>query len=276
MSWDPTHSSFKNNDMRPNLLMTIILPLLGSCQSNNNNIALLPDLTDTAIFLNSNLTELHTIDDIPLPRGYKRMDFSNTSFAIWLRKLPVKKDRRVFLYNGELKSNQDAQYAVLDVPVGKKNLQQCADAIMRLRAQYLLDQKRAREISFADNSGKKYNYPVSHSTPFESYLETVFSYCGTLSLERQLKKATDFYSMEPGDVLIKGGSPGHAVIVLDMAVNSQGGKIYLLAQSYMPAQNIHVLKNPANNTLNPWYQLIDNALIHTPEWIFEPAQLRKW
>jgi hypothetical protein len=256
--------------------MTIIFPLLGSCQSNSNDITLLSTLTDTAISLHKNVPELHTIADISLPEGYKRMDFSKNSFATWLRNMRVKKDKRVFLYNGVLKSNQSAQYAVLDIPVGKKNLQQCADAIMRLRAQYLLDQERAAEISFADNNGKKYNYPVSQSTPFESYLETVFSYCGTLSLERQLKKATNFYSMEPGDVLIKGGSPGHAVIVVDMAVNSQGRKIYLLAQSYMPAQDIHVLKNPANNSLNPWYQLIDNALIHTPEWIFEPAQLRKW
>jgi hypothetical protein len=160
--------------------------------------------------------------------------------------------------------------------VGKKDLQQCADAIMRLRAEYLFAHKRFQEISFADNNGRKYNYPVSHRTPFESYLETVFSYCGTLSLEKQLKKASGFYSMEPGDVLIKGGSPGHAVIVVDMAVNTNGKKIYLLAQSYMPAQDIHVLQNPDNSSLNPWYELKANSLIHTPEWIFEPMQLKKW
>ena len=262
--------------MRPNLLMTIILPLLGSCQTNNDNISIRSNLNDTAVSLSSGMTLLRTIADIPLPKGYERIHFSNESFGLWLRNRPVKKDKRVFLYNGELKSNQTAQYAVLDIPVGKKNLQQCADAIMRLRAEYLLDHKRIREISFADNNGKKYNYPASHNIPFDSYLETVFSFCGTLSLERQLKRASAVYSMEPGDILIKGGSPGHAVIVTDMAVNSEGKKIYLLAQSYMPAQDIHVLKNPMNSALSPWYELIDNSLIHTPEWVFDPKQLRKW
>ena len=46
-------------------------------------------------------------------------------------------------------------------------------------------------------------------------------------------------SMQIGDVLIQGGSPGHAVIVVDMAENpATGEKLYLLAQSYMPAQDI--------------------------------------
>jgi len=36
-------------------------------------------------------------------------------------------------------------------------------------------------------------------------------------------------NMNIGDVFIVGGSPGHAVIVVDMAVNSDGEKIFLLA-----------------------------------------------
>lgn len=262
--------------MRPNLFMTIILAVSGSCQSNNNNVTLLRDVVDTGVFINSGTSLQQNIQNIPVPAGYHRTHFSERSFAVWLRHLKLKRDNRVFLHTGELKKNQSAQFAVIDVPVGKKNLQQCADAIMRLRAQYLFDQKRFNEISFADNSGKEYDYAISLNQPFEHYLEKVFSYCGTLSLESQLKKVSDFHSMKPGDVLIKGGSPGHAVIIVDVAEGQNGKKIYLLAQSYMPAQDIHVLKNPMDNSLSPWYEVNDNSLIHTPEWTFEPGQLKEW
>jgi hypothetical protein len=256
--------------------MTILLLPFVSCQSRSNSTPLHLDLQETTITHSKSETVPPTLGGIPVPEGYKRMEVPEGSFADWLRALPLKKDKRVFLYNGELKRNQSAQFAVLSIPVGKKDLQQCADAIMRLRAQYLHDQKRYNEICFADNNGKKYNYSPSSNMSFENYLDKVFSYCGTLSLEKQLEKVRNFLTMQPGDVLIKGGSPGHAVIIADMAVDSHGRCIYLLAQSYMPAQDIHVLKNPMSSGLSPWYQLADNALIHTPEWTFEPGQLRKW
>src|SRR5262245_42568585 len=74
------------------------------------------------------------IGDIPLPENYDRLPLPASSFGQWMRKLPLKKDTKVYLYNGTLKGNQSAQYAVLDLSVGTKDLQQCADAVMRLRA----------------------------------------------------------------------------------------------------------------------------------------------
>ncbi|MEZ4798766.1 MAG: DUF4846 domain-containing protein [Flavobacteriales bacterium] len=57
-----------------------------------------------------------------------------------------------------------------------------------------------------------------------------------------------------GDVFIRGGSPGHAVIVVDMAMDTiSKDVVFLLAQSYMPAQEIQILKNPNSNRLSPWY-----------------------
>ena len=50
-------------------------------------------------------------------------------------------------------------------------------------------------------------------------------------------------NIEIGDVFIQGGFPGHAIIVVDLAENEVGEKCFLVAQSYMPAQEIHVLKN---------------------------------
>jgi hypothetical protein len=259
--------------MKWNLHMTIILPfLLMACIEKTAKVNISPGIQTTANTMPASIAA------IPLPDGFKRIDYPQTSFAAWSRKITIKKDNRVYLYNGALKRNQDAQYAVLNVPVGNKDLQQCADAVMRLRASYLYDQKRYTEISFADNNGKRYICPASvDSSRFERYLEEVYSYCGTASLEKQLHRVSDFAALQPGDVLIKGGSPGHCVMVMDMAVNREGKTIYLLAQSYMPAQNIHLLKNPMDGDLSPWYELkTDNSFINTPEWTFTPQQLRRW
>ena len=255
--------------MRGNLFMTIILPVLLGCLQYEKK----GHSSDAA----SISTAKSTIADIPLPDGYRRVPAGDSSFTKWLRKIAMKSDSRVYLYNGQLKYNQSAQFAVLDIPVGNKDLQQCADAVMRMRAEYLYSFGRYSEISFSDNNGKKYNCPAGTArNQFEKYLMQVFAYCGTLSLEKQLHRVADFNAIQPGDVLIKGGSPGHAVMVMDVAVNSNGKKIYLLAQSYMPAQDIHLLVNPTDKTLNPWYEADDNSMIYSPEWTFSPQQLKRW
>jgi hypothetical protein len=218
------------------------------------------------------------IGEVPLPSGYTRVTATNDSFTSWLRNIKIKKDPKVYLYNGRPKRNQDAQFAVLNIPVGTKDLQQCADAVMRMRAEYLYQYNRLSEISFADNNGKKYNCPSgADRKSFEHYLESVFAYCGTASLEKQLRPVPHFKEIQPGDVLIRGGYPGHAVMVMDVAVDSTGHKIYLIAQSYMPAQDIHLLRNPNDKNLNPWYSVDgDNSFIYSPEWTFTQHELRRW
>lgn len=49
----------------------------------------------------------------------------------------------------------------------------------------------------------------------------VFAYAGTLSLAAELKPAA-LQDLEAGQVFIAGGSPGHCVIVMDVAVNGAG------------------------------------------------------
>jgi hypothetical protein len=214
------------------------------------------------------------INEIVLPSGYERVPLSNNSFGSFLRKQPLKKETTVYLYNGQPKRNQTAQYAVLNISVGKRDLQQCADAVMRLRAEYLKQQQQL--ICFSDNAGKNYCWEQYKQRGWQSYLETVFGMCGTLSLEKELKPKT-WAQVTVGDVLIKGGSPGHAVIIVDMARHPQTGeRIFLLAQSYMPAQDIHLLKNNSENDISPWYRVPKHNNIYTPEWTFYVNQLRSW
>ncbi|GGA82943.1 hypothetical protein GCM10011511_02440 [Puia dinghuensis] len=45
----------------------------------------------------------------------------------------------------------------------------------------------------------------------------------------------------------------------------------------MPAQTIHIVINPLNPTLSPWYDADPTrGLIETPEWTFTISQLRMW
>ena len=102
------------------------------------------------------------------------------------------------------------------------------------------------------------------------------AYAGTLSLAKELT-SVPVTSMQIGDVLIQGGSPGHAVIVVDMAENpATGEKLYLLAQSYMPAQDIQVLVNLKERDKSPWYTLKGEGSILTPEWGFTSVNLKRF
>ena len=121
---------------------------------------------------------------------------------------------------------------------------------MRLRAEYQFAARQFSQILFKDNDGKAYifNPPYTREN-FDRYLERVFWMCGTASLSNSLKPV-NFADIRPGDVIVHGGFPGHAVMVMDLASNPNGEKIYLLAQSYMPAQNIQLLQDG-----KPWFTI---------------------
>ncbi|MCP9750087.1 DUF4846 domain-containing protein [Ferruginibacter sp. HRS2-29] len=221
-------------------------------------------------------TYFSTISAIPLPDGYARINATQDSFTEWLRSLRLKNSTTVYLFNGQEKKNQSAQFAVLDISVGTKDLQQCADAVMRLRAEYLCEQKKYDAILFTDNEGTDYRFKPPYSRPaFDNYLQRVFGMCGSASLAKQLKPSS-LSAIKPGDVIIRGGFPGHAVMVMDVARDDEGKKIFLLAQSYMPAQDIHVLKNPMNEGLSPWYAADEMTEIITPEYAFTLDEVRQW
>jgi hypothetical protein len=250
----------------------------------------------TAVLVNTAGKEI--MSRFNVPQGYTRVKSDSGSFAFYLQHFPLKPHgSKVYYYNGEEKGNLVYE-AVLDIDVGEKDLQQCADAVMRLRAEYLYQQKKYDQIHFNFTSGFTAEYKrwangerikvdgnqVSwyHSTgkdfsatTFKKYLEKVFTYAGTLSLSRELK-SVPVDDMQIGDVFIKGGSPGHAVIIVDMAVDANGKKIFMIAQSYMPAQSIQILKNPDSPKLSPWYDLSKTDKLYSPEWTFEKTQLMRF
>jgi hypothetical protein len=218
-----------------------------------------------------------------LPEGYARIEANENSFAAYLRQLPLEADgARVHYYDGTIKP-LDVHAAVIAIDTGKRNLQQCADAVMRLRGEHLFAQKKFSSIHFNFVSDGKPRYYKDHADAthsyksFRKYMNYIFAFANTASLKAELK-SVNFNEMQIGDVFIQSGNPyGHAVIVVDMArAPKTGAFIFLLAQSYMPAQKIHILKNPSNHRLSPWYPSTSTGPLQTPEWTFQKTDLRRF
>ena len=282
-------------------LVVLLSLLLFSCQ---------PSSTNTAV-ANTPESVLSVEEKAPLqdtagttistrfapPVDYTRVDLPAQSFGAYLRQLPLKSaGSSVFLFNGDRKFRQDVHAAVIDLDVGNRDLQQCADAVMRLRAEYLWSQEAYDEISFQFTNG----FPAVYNRwragerirvagndvswvrqgqmdtsyrQFRQYLNMAFAYAGTLSLANELEPRR-LQDINVGDVFVQGGSPGHAVIVVDMAKKEGSDTVMImLAQSYMPAQDIHVLKNPRRT--DNWYPInADTKTINTPEWTFYAQDLK--
>lgn len=236
----------------------------------------------------------------PAPSGYARTEVSNNSFQQFLRTLPLKPSGSlVKYYDGRTKQNYNVYDAVVDLSIGTKDLHQCADAVMRLRADYLYKQDQYDKIHFNFTNGFRVDYsewmkgkrikvegnrtwwvqstePSNTYSDFWKYMEIIFSYAGTLSLSKEMI-AISIENINIGDVFIQGGSPGHAVIVVDLATDKNTGKkIFLLAQSYMPAQELQVLKNPDHAELSPWYSTDFGEVLLTPEWTFQKTDLKRF
>lgn len=226
------------------------------------------------------------------PEGFVRSASPAGGFEDWLRGLPLKNGRPpVYLYNKKLKNNQGAHFAVVDIDCGTRDLQQCADAVMRLRAEYFFskgdiesikfDTGSARAVSLKGwlkrNAGAKSVSKSSDYNNFGKYMTHIFAYAGTHSLAGSLKKVSNPADIKTGDIFIKGGFPGHAVLVVDVAVNKKSGrKVFLLLQSYMPAQDMHILINPNDKNLSPWYDSDFGDTLETPEWNFTRGQLMRF
>ena len=258
--------------------------------SNNTTTRLVTDQSNS-----SNTIETRILS----PRDFARTPVSKNSFQEYLRTLKLKpKGTLVSYFNGSQKQNNNTYTDVIDLGIGNKDLHQCADAVMRLKAEYLWNEKKYNDIHFNFTNGHKVDYSewmkgkrmkvdgnktswVQTATPsntyedFWNYMELIFMYAGTASLEKELK-SIPINDADIGDVLIQGGFPGHAVIIVDKATNHKTGKaIFLLAQSYMPAQELQVLQNPNDSRLSPWIELKEGT-INTPEWTFSSGDLKRF
>jgi len=242
-----------------------------------------------------------TVGEIPVPEGFQRSTPKKGSFAAYLQGLPLKEGNVLKLHTGQPKPDQTNHYAIVKMDVGNRDLQQCADAVIRLRAEWLWGRKKFKEIAFDFTSGdrfawsdyskgvrpkvrgnkvgwKKEGKRSSSYATFRRYLDVIFMYASTRSLDKELTPVESAEGIRSGDVFVQVKRPyGHAVIVLDTATDPESGEVvFLLAQSYMPAQEIHVLRNPVDPDKSPWFSAWFGATLVTPEWTFDAENLKRF
>lgn len=238
----------------------------------------------------------------PVPEGFRRIDAPEDTLAAWLRDLPVRADRAtVHAHDGRVLRAPAAHVVAMDV--GARDLQQCADTAIRLLSEFAWARGATDDLGWDFTSGDRTRWadyvagerfvigrtverrrgaarPATRDT-FGRWLDLVFTYAGTRSLAREGRAVAPGEVM-PGDVFVAGGSPGHAVIVLDVAVHADGRRAALLGQGFMPAQELHVLRGRSgarSEVLDgTWFVLpaADDGLLDTPSWApFTGAQARR-
>jgi len=233
------------------------------------------------------------------PKGYHWDEEKSASFGYFIENFKLKPyGSQILKYDDTPISTQHLHEAVFDIDTGNKDLQQCADAIIRLRAEYLFKAKKFDEIKFHFTSGdlvswndykngtrafvngnsvnfrKTAEFDDSYQN-FRQYLDLIFNYAGTISLNKETNPATKNSDLKTGDILITAGSPGHIVFISGVCKNKYGKRLYLLSEGFTPAQSIHLLSNPFDKNISPWYDLDINAPeTKTARYIFKPTNFR--
>ena len=235
---------------------------------------------------------------ISVPSGYQRTEVEEGSLGDFLHQYPMKAyGSKVHLFDGSEKYNQSAHISVFDLPIENYDLQQCADSVIRMYAEYFWNTKQYERIAFHYTSGFLAEYPkwregnrikVDGNTVtwvksaeyddsyecFVEYLKNVFSYAGTLSMYCEEAVEIPLGEAKAGDVFLYGGSPGHVVMIVDVCENEDGEKAFLLAQGYMPAQEFHLLINETHLE-DPWYYESEISYpFSTPEYTFQEGSLK--
>ena len=261
----------------PKTILIIALFITLSCNSNSHNSKDNVDVVSNQ----EKKQQKHVatkIQEIDTPQGFERTE--TTKYGKWIRNINLTEDNIVYYFDGSKKANQSIHVAVLDLDIGNRDLQQCADACMRIRSEYLFEQKDYSSIKFLFANGKwsksfeDYTTKRTHEA-FRSFMNYIYSFANTASLKKQMTTISDINTIEVGDVFVQSGSPyGHAITVMDVCKNERGDKMFMVSQSYMPAQSIEVLVNPENNTA--WYpsNFIDDLV--TPQWTFTKNDLKRF
>lgn len=236
---------------------------------------------------------------INVPEGFSRISVPDDSLGAFLRSYKMKADKSpVLLFDGREKGNQGVHAAVFELPIEEEDLQQCADSIMRMLGEYYYSKQEYSKIKFSlgggfiadfskwskgngiSLSGDKLVWTSSagNDTSYESFkkfMRMVFAYSGTLNMDNDSSQI-EISEIQVGDIFIKGGSPGHVVMIVDICENEAGQKAFLLAQGYMPAQEFHIIKNPMHED-NPWYYVDEIAYpLRTAEYTFDEGSLKRY
>lgn len=220
-------------------------------------------------------------EHIKPPLGYIRVNVVPGSFEEYLRQLPVVdglSDVKDYKNRQRVAANDSALAAVIPVDIFGKKLWQCMDIILVFYADYLLQNQKQDQIKFplpdgtilSWNDWMKGNRPTfqglnfkifnkaspdSSAKNYERYLNCIFEYSGTQTFFYNYPQV-QINDFKPGDFIVKKGSKGHAVLIMDLATNEDGEKIVLIGQGDTPACQFYLLKNKQGS---PWFKITDKS-----------------
>lgn len=236
----------------------------------------------------------------PPPEGFRRLPASSSSFGAWLRGLPLRTDRtEVLAYDGTPLDRPSAAVVLMDV--GDRDLMQCADSLIRLHAEFLWAKGRADEAGYRFTSGdlsrwsdwkagerfviegskvgrRKGAAREDDHRSFRRWLDLIFTYAGTASLARDTPPVAQGEELQAGDFFVDPGFPGHAVMLLDIAVDDSGRRVALVGQGFMPAEEVHVVQSSAALD-RVWFPLPEapGEVLDTPSWeAFQRSAARRF
>lgn len=229
-------------------------------------------------------SDLHTatnlIERFTVPYGYQRISYKEGSFGDYVRLYPIfPYGSKLLMYDGCPSNRQWMAAAVFQLPLEPYDLQQCADSIMRWYAEYYFSQQKYESIKyhFVDGSLHSWVDSKNYDGTYDSlikFLNEVFNHANTVSLECE-SEAVTVDELQIGDILIRGGYPGHALMVVDVAINDKGKKAILLGQGLMPAQQFHVVNNPLHEN-DPWYYQDElSETFSTPGYTFSLTNFKR-
>ncbi|MDR3086196.1 MAG: DUF4846 domain-containing protein [Christensenellaceae bacterium] len=226
------------------------------------------------------------------PTGYVRINAPAESFQSFLRNYALKPSGSpVLAYDGTERANAGAA-AVLKVDLGQKNHEGPAGAVLRLAAEYLFEQSRFSRISFTLGTQFDFSFDTwaegktlqvdgnsvkwvsggdsgSGRDNFTRYLQTLFRYVSvdTLKKDMTLIEDAEISPIEAGDIFLgvdANGKPVCAMVADLVSAGAGGGRAMLLLEGGLPAQEAHIVQNPGDSVLSPWYECISEGKIQTP------------
>ncbi len=247
------------------------------------------------------------------PAGYTRVALEKGSFGEYLRNYPLKDyGMPAYLWDGSV--NEEAPtLGVFHQEITGRDWQQCADAIIRLWAEYLYERGEFDKISFDfyttpifqcdyvswasgkrvhirgnqcswvdSDCGEDYSYET-----FREYIDFVHRHANTASLQKQMRRVP-VSEISVGDVFVitreqmqevlpdGEAKYGHAVIIVDMAVHEiTGEKLYLIAEGNTPATETYIMTN-TEDPPGVWHRLTADGSLKKGEWICPGAYIRRF
>ncbi|MBI5622152.1 MAG: hypothetical protein HY924_00090 [Elusimicrobia bacterium] len=219
------------------------------------------------------------------PPGFGRVELSSGSFAAWVRRLPVQPEGAlVRTWDGKLAPQRF--YRVLRVSAlplkFRQDLEQCADWGFRLWLEYQASTRRPDDCWLLDYNGRRVRFQdwrkSGRGASLDSFFRWAASNANSHSLKKGLGKVAGGPDLMPGDLLVQNetGGIGHASVILDVAVDGQGRRVYLIGFGFMPAQDFHVEAAGPGQGRGDWFTLEGFQEFLTEHLPYGPPVLRRF